>query len=84
MPSVKNQKPTVVVIPDAENHKSTRFMPYEEKKVDRITDEMRQAEEQGILLIDFKKRTGPAAPAAENGPPEKPAAPVPRDKEAKK
>lgn len=81
MPVVKNQKPTVVVVPDAENHKSTRFMPYEEKKVDRITDEMRQAEEQGILLIDFKRRTGPAA---ENGSADKPAAPAPKEKEAKK
>ena len=81
MPVVKNQKPTVVVIPDAENHKSHRFMPHEEKKVDRITDEMKQAEEQGILLIDFKRRTGPGAPS-ENGAAEKPAVPAP--KEAKK
>lgn len=80
MPVVKNQKATVVVIPDAANHKSHRFMPHEEKKVDRITDEMKQAEEQGILLIDSKRRVGTPA---ENGGPDKPA-PASREKEAKK
>jgi len=54
MPKVRNLKETVLVIPGESGADSIRFGPKEELNIDKITDNIKKAEDSNLVRIGYK------------------------------